>query len=462
MLYALLKPVGAIALRWYYRSITTTGLERVPRDGPVFLAVNHPNALVDALVVGVCVPRRVRFTAKATIFANPLVARFLTAVGVVPLRRASDEARVQAPGDIDPARNQASFDAVAQALAEQSAIVIFPEGKSHDDPKLAPLRTGLARMVLHAMSSQGVRGMHIVPVGLLFEYKEQPRSRVLLQVGEPLDFDALPAGQHTVTALTQLVADRLAAVTQNFDSADDAERLQLVGRTLAALLEPTPELGDDETSLASTLAVVRRLDRGLAAVRARQDDRLASHAAAFEARVRAFRARLDALGLDVHDLAISPGATPGVRFAVREALLAAVLVPVGLWGRVTHFVPIQLARRLALRNATSRDTPAMNTLVLGLILVLLAYIIQTALVGVVAGPWWALTFLLTLVPSASSDLRYGDRTRRARARARAYFCFRKEPALQRDLLAEADAIRREAGELERAAVTANSGTDDRR
>jgi hypothetical protein len=248
------------------------------------------------------------------------------------------------------------------------------------------------------------------------------------------------------------VADRLAAVTLNFASADDAERLQLVGRTLAALLEPPRALGDDETPLARTLAVVRRLDRGLMAVRAHGDATLEARAAAFEERVRRFRAHLDARGLDVHDIGISAAATPGVRFALREATLAALLAPVGLWGRVTHSLPIQLARRLAVRNVRSRDEPAMNTLVIGLILVLLAYATQTTLVGLLAGPWWAAAFLLTLVPSASSDLRYGDRTRRARARARAYVTFRRNPALQQALLAEADGIRQEAGELERATL----------
>ena len=143
MLYELLKPVVGVALHWYYRSILTEGIERVPKDGPVFLAVNHPNALVDALVVGYAVPRRVRFTAKATIFANPLVARFLHAVGVVPLRRASDESRAGTPAATDAERNAASFEAVAEALAEEGAIVIFPEGTRQlpDTPADAPLRT---------------------------------------------------------------------------------------------------------------------------------------------------------------------------------------------------------------------------------------------------------------------------------------------------------------------------------
>jgi hypothetical protein len=60
--------------------------------------------------------------------------------------------------------------------------------------------------------------------------------------------------------------------------------------------------------------------------------------------------------------------------------------------------------------------------------------------------------LLTLVPSASSDLQYGDRTRRARDRARAYFAFRRDPSLQGELLAEADAIRQDAFALERLAA----------
>ncbi len=449
-MYALLLPVVRTALGWYYRSITTTGLERIPRDGPVFLAVNHPNALVDALVIGAIAPRRVGFTAKATIFANPLAARFFTAMGVVPLRRAADEARQGSDAAHDPTRNSASFDAVAEALARQSAIVIFPEGKSHDDPHMAPLRTGLARMTMHAAQQYGVRNIRIVPIGLLFEQKEQPRSRVLVQVGEPIHVDALLADQVQVATLTSIVTERLRAVTLNFASAEDAERLHTVGSTLAALLEPSGALGDDHTSLGSTLAIVRRLDRGLQQVRERHDPVLEQRAIDFEARVRAFRTELETRALDVHDVSISANFTPGVRFAVRELLLAAVLAPVGAWGRLTHTVPIQLARRLALHNVTARDEPAMKTLVAGLVLVLATYAIQGAAVWWLAGPWWALLFLLTLVPSAGSDLRYGDRMRRARARMRAYFTFRRDPSLQRALLADADVIRRDAGALERA------------
>jgi hypothetical protein len=152
--------------------------------------------------------------------------------------------------------------------------------------------------------------------------------------------------------------------------------------------------------------------------------------------------------LALEDVSVEPGRVAGVRFAIREGLLALVRGPVGLWGRVNHWVPITITRTLALRGVNSRDQPAMRSVVIGLALVLAFYALQTGVVAWFVGGWWAAVYALTLVPSASSDFRYGDRTRRARARIRAYFRFRKQPALQRALVAEADWLRAEAVELE--------------
>ena len=240
MLYEALKPIVGVALHWYYRSLSTANLDRIPREGPVFLAANHPNSLTDAMVVGWTSPRRVRYTAKATLFGNPLAARFLRAVGVIPLRRAADEQRTRAVdgGELangdqvaptaplpDASRNAASFSAVADALEDSACIVVFPEGKTHDEPYMAPIKTGLARMALMARDERGVRGIRIVPVGLLFERKEEPRSRILVQVGEPIDLDRVGSGAATVATLTELIEQRLRAVTLNFENQADAERI---------------------------------------------------------------------------------------------------------------------------------------------------------------------------------------------------------------------------------------------
>ena len=96
----------------------------------------------------------------------------------------------------------------------------------------------------------------------------------------------------------------------------------------------------------------------------------------------------------------------------------------------------------------------MRTFIFGLVLVLSAYVALTTAVALVVGPWWALVFLATLIPSASSDLRYSDRMKRSRARARAYGRFRRDLSLQQRLLAEADWLRSEAGALERLVTAA--------
>src|SRR3954470_18901511 len=123
-MYALLRAIAGVALRWYYRDIQVEGLERVPRHRPLLLVVNHPNALVDALLVGWVVPRRVLITAKSTIFANPVAGFLLRWLGVLPLRRASDEAREAGRGALDPSRNIETFRAVHDALAKQGTVLI--------------------------------------------------------------------------------------------------------------------------------------------------------------------------------------------------------------------------------------------------------------------------------------------------------------------------------------------------
>ena len=154
-MYVLLRALAGVALRWFYRSIQVEGRERIPPRGPILFVVNHPNALVDAMLVGWAVPRRVLLTAKATIFRNALGAILLRWVGVVPLRRASDET---SPRDhLDASRNENTFVAVRKALQAGGAVLIFPEGKSHDEPTMAPLKTGAARMALDAWSSGAAR-----------------------------------------------------------------------------------------------------------------------------------------------------------------------------------------------------------------------------------------------------------------------------------------------------------------
>lgn len=211
MIYRLLRWFTGIALHWFYSNIEVRGQERIPAAGPVLLAASHHNALVDALIAGWISPRRLTLTAKATLMDNAFLAWLFPAVGIVPLRRASDEKTRDPNAAVDASRNAASFKSILDALETGGAVLIFPEGKSHSDPVLAPLKTGVSRIALTALTDRHLHNLKIIPLGLSFEDKGTPGTAVLVEVGEPVSMDDVK--DVTVDQLTSLIAERLAAVS---------------------------------------------------------------------------------------------------------------------------------------------------------------------------------------------------------------------------------------------------------
>ena len=94
----------------------------------------------------------------------------------------------------------------------------------------------------------------------------------------------------------------------------------------------------------------------------------------------------------------------------------------------------------------------MQTIVVGAPLVLGTWALIAALAWRVAGPLGAAAALVALPLLADCDFALRDRAARARARVRAYLRFRREPSLQKTLVAAISAARNEATELERSLV----------
>lgn len=307
MLYNFFRWISGIALHWFYSDIRVTGQGNVPSSGPIIVAANHPNALVDALVAGWILPRRLSITAKATLVENPVLAILFRMLGIVPLRRVSDEQKKQLDGTLDPSRNQGAFHRVLDVLGGNGVVLIFPEGKSHNDPMLAPLRTGLARIALQARDKYGIQGVRILPLGLKFQSKGEPSSVVIAEFGEAISVDECTGV--TVEELTSEVERRLRSVS-----------------------DPRP------------------------------DD-------VFEPR---------------HG---DPRPESLKRFALR--IIAG-------WGEWAHRIPIQVARNMALRKGGDADQPAMLTIIYGLGLLTLYYVVLGVIAGVLGGFPLALIVILAL------------------------------------------------------------------
>jgi glycerol-3-phosphate O-acyltransferase/dihydroxyacetone phosphate acyltransferase len=383
MLYRLLRAVAAIALRWYYADIGVQGAERVPQSGPLLVVANHPNALIDPLVVGTTLSRRILITAKATLFERRPLAALLHAVGVVPLRRAKDEYRDEQTAAVAPDRNAEAFRSVTSALRRGAAVLIFPEGISHDDPALAPLRSGAARMAIQA-HTDGVSGIRLLAVGLNFEEKERPGSRVLVRFGDPLVLESWLTEHRPddIDALTQTIETRLRAVTLNFASAERASRAVRIAGILSALAtEPLPVAQSRSLGVEADLAL--RIDRATTALADAPAD-VMDVADQLSARLSTLEHELDQLGIGLDDIRISIRWTDATRFVLREGPIFLLAVVAFVLGWVTHWIPLWLARAFALRSLRrdpSRDQPAMRTIILGLLAIVIWYAAQAVILA---------------------------------------------------------------------------------
>ncbi|MES1210787.1 MAG: lysophospholipid acyltransferase family protein, partial [Acidobacteriota bacterium] len=208
-----------LVTRIFFRGVETVGKERLPLGRPMVLVANHVNGLIDPLLLLGALPVHPRLLAKSTLWKNPVVRPWVELAGAIPVYRKQDQ--------VDTAQNEEMFARSHDLLARGGALALFPEGKSHSEPALQPLKTGLARIVLGAEARNPGLGARIVPVGLTFDAKQQFRSRALLQIGEPIDPSPEIAqggigNPDAVRTLTARVSDALEKVTLNYDSWEDA------------------------------------------------------------------------------------------------------------------------------------------------------------------------------------------------------------------------------------------------
>ena len=213
MFYRALVRFLSLVARTFYKRIEIVGLANVPTRGAVILAGNHPNALIDGLLL-MCHAGRtpVHLLGNAKLWKIPLLARLLDALGAVPVQRREEHGT-----DAD---NRNAFERVDDVLASGGCVAIFPEGISHSDSQLSTLKTGTARMALRAAARREA-DVAIVPFGLTYLDRHRFRSQVLLHFGPPMPIDEQRLAAYrndkvgTVRQLTAELRERLSRVTLN-------------------------------------------------------------------------------------------------------------------------------------------------------------------------------------------------------------------------------------------------------
>jgi 1-acyl-sn-glycerol-3-phosphate acyltransferase len=154
----------------YFSRRILRGRERLPKTGPVILAINHP-AVADAFLVGAYLNRRrlAYLMAEEELFFDRfpfrLIASLIRPLGAFPVDRRLSVDRRAITYAID-------------RLVEGELLSLAPEGGTERGWGLLPFRSGFAHLALRARERRIQAGMpadvQIVPVALM--YRETARG----------------------------------------------------------------------------------------------------------------------------------------------------------------------------------------------------------------------------------------------------------------------------------------------
>ena len=185
----------------------------------------------------------------------------------LPVYRRQDEGEdVKESGD---------FIAARKLLARGGTIGICPEGVSHDEPGLKPIKTGAARISLGAVSTGEVNNLQIVPAGLYYTSKTSFRSSALLYFGEPIPVDRVAldnTGNPPRDAVRELSNRIEAALRAVILDAQQKEALQTISRA-ERIFSSVSGVGDND-SLTDELQLQQRFIKAYSVLEHSQPERL--------------------------------------------------------------------------------------------------------------------------------------------------------------------------------------------
>lgn len=169
----------------YYRSVEIYGRSFIPKNGRTLFLANHQAGLIDGLLLVGTNRFTVRALAKNTLWDNVIMRPFLNGLAMIPVFRKQDLTGAKANQSVEE-RNRLMYDTVGESFRSGEYTLLFPEGRSHDEPYMLRLRSGGARILLQTEANHDFRlGLKWMPVTLDFEAKDLPGTRVLVHYHPP-------------------------------------------------------------------------------------------------------------------------------------------------------------------------------------------------------------------------------------------------------------------------------------
>lgn len=363
--YQLVTAFFRLVLFAYFRKIEVSGINHIPRNGPVIVCPNHPNMIIDPLLILtrlVQLGRSPYCWAKAALFRHPIQGWFFRALGGVPVTRPPKTEAAVVDSSVSPTppllsaaqeqlveqelklKTELMFEASWDVLKRpQSALVLFPEGTSYTASQMLGLKTGVMRVAC-GFVKRTLTPISIVPSGLTYFSKDRFRSAVSIEFGLPLVIDVAMLERvnyaenerRAIQELTEILKQRMLNVTLN---APDYDTIVLA-RTLRRLYCSGKTMTEEASvELALTRDIIGLLvsDSETKDSETKDSETTSESNSSLEewqqlvTRVTRYQAQLVSLRITDHYLLYSLE-EPLVQMALEQMLYLVVLLPLGLPG----------------------------------------------------------------------------------------------------------------------------------
>jgi 1-acyl-sn-glycerol-3-phosphate acyltransferase len=169
--------------------VRATGVENVPKQGPLVLAPNHFSQM-DHFFVGVYLRRKIRFMAKSQLFGPPVLTYVYKHGGVFPVRRGHHD--------------EEAFETVHELLRQGEMLLVYAEGGRSRSRQLGEPKPGIGRIALED-------GVPIVPVAIhgsagVRSWKRLRFPKITIQFGEPLSYpvEASPSRERQLEVASEI------------------------------------------------------------------------------------------------------------------------------------------------------------------------------------------------------------------------------------------------------------------
>ncbi len=235
-MYTFVKNIVRFGIFFYFKSVKIYGRDKIPKTGAIVFIGNHPNALIDPLLLAYKNPRSPYFLTRASVFGNAYLNNFFYCIKMLPIYRPRD-------GRDQMYKNAMVFKKCENILGGGACLGVFAEGSHNIEKRIRPLKSGFARIILDTLDSfPQIEDLKIIPVGLNYDKPTEALSKASVYFGNPISvreiLNNLGTEKNQINVLREVVKEKLESLSIHISEEHYTEKLNYLHYSKTDLTNP--------------------------------------------------------------------------------------------------------------------------------------------------------------------------------------------------------------------------------